>query len=258
MCLLVFGYDIHSRYSLVFAGNRDEFYERPTAPAGVWDDAPHIIGGRDLKAGGAWMGVTRAGHWGVVTNVREPGAYREDARSRGALVADYLRDEPDPQAYLEAVAAEGDRYNGFNLLLGTPTSLYHYTNRAPGAHAVTPGIHGLSNARLDTPWPKVTRARRALQAAFQRRNVSDDALFDLLDDRRPAPDPELPNTGLGRDRERMLSPLFIESERYGTRASTVLRIGRDGTISFAERTFEAGTPAATRHFAFEAETAAPL
>lgn len=256
MCLLVFGYDAHSRYSLVFAGNRDEFYERSTAPAGVWDDAPHVLGGRDLKAGGAWMGVTRAGHWGVVTNVREPGAYREDARSRGALVADYLRDEPAPQAYLEAVAAEGDRYNGFNLLLGTPTSLHHYTNRASGVHAVRPGIHGLSNDRLDTPWPKVTRARRALQAAFQRQNVSDDALFDLLDDRRPAPDAALPDTGLGQEQERMLSPLFIKGANYGTRASTVLRIGRDGTISFAERTFEQGEPTSTRHFTFEVESAA--
>jgi uncharacterized protein with NRDE domain len=140
--------------------------------------------------------------------------------------------------------------------VGTPTSLYHYTNRASGVRAVPPGIHALSNARLNTPWPKVTRARRALQAAFQRQNVTDEALFELLNDRRPAPDEALPDTGLGRERERMLSPLFIESEHYGTRASTVLRIGRAGTISLAERTFEQGEQTETRHFAFEATPAA--
>lgn len=254
MCLLVFNYDRHPDYALVFAGNRDEFYERPTAPADYWNDAPHVLGGRDRKAGGAWMGVTRRGHWGVVTNIREPGSYRDDARSRGALVADYLRDEPDPQAYLERVEADADRYNGFNLLLGTPSSLYYVSNRESGIHPVEPGLHGLSNDRLDTPWPKVQRAKRGLQARLQRNDVTINSLLSLLDDRRPAPDDQLPETGLGKERERMLSPLFIEGERYGTRASTVLLLGRDGTVTFAERTFEAGAPGETRRFSFERGT----
>jgi len=252
MCLLVFGYDVHSRYSLVFAGNRDEFYDRPTAAAAEWPEASHVLGGRDLKAGGTWMGVTRAGHWGVVTNVREPDRYRERARSRGALVDAYLRDEPSPRAYLQQVEAEADAYNGFNLLLGTPTELYYYSNRASGIRAVAPGIHGLSNDRLNTPWPKVTRAKQRYQACLQRRALSDEALLELLNDRRRAPDALLPETGLGTERERMLSSIFIEGERYGTRASTVLRIARNGTVFFTERTFEQGTPTETRRFEFEA------
>jgi uncharacterized protein with NRDE domain len=261
MCLLVFNYDQHPDYSLIFAGNRDEFYERPTAAADYWADAPHVLGGRDLKAGGTWMGITTSGHWAVVTNIREPGAYREDVQSRGALVADYLRDEPDPRAYLEQVEADADRYNGFNLLLGTPSSLYYVSNRESGIHTVEPGIHGLSNDRLDTPWPKVQRAKRGMQARLQRNEATVDSLLALLDDRRLAPDDQLPETGLGKERERMLSPLFIEGDRYGTRASTVLLMGRDGTVTFAERTFDAGAPVETRRFSFavqgEAEGGSP-
>jgi len=251
MCLLAFSYDATPTHSLVFAGNRDEFYDRPTAPAAVWEDAPHVLGGRDLKAGGTWMGVTRTGHWGVVTNIREPDAYHPDARSRGALVADYLRDEPPPEQYLEALASEADRYNGFNLLVGTPTSLYYYSNRESGVHAVQPGIHGLSNDRLDTPWPKVERATARLRARLDQEEPSPEALLELLNDRRPAPEDQLPDTGLGPERERMLSSVFIEGERYGTRASTILLIGRDGTVTFVERTFERGEPVDTRRFTFE-------
>jgi uncharacterized protein with NRDE domain len=251
MCLLTFRYQSASEVPLVFAGNRDEFYDRPTAPATFWEEAPHVLAGRDLKAGGTWMGVTRNGHWGVVTNVREPGAYRPDATSRGTLVADYLREEPAPAAYLQSIAAEADRYNGFNLLLGTPRSLHYYSNRADGPRPVEPGLHGLSNDRLDTPWPKVQRATRALERELADGDPSPEALLALLDDRRPAPDEALPNTGLSRDRERMLSPIFIEGDEYGTRASTVLLIGREGTVTFVERTFDRGEPEETRSFSFE-------
>jgi uncharacterized protein with NRDE domain len=254
MCLLVFQYDEHPDYALVFAGNRDEFYDRPTAPAGAWDDAPHVLAGRDLKAGGTWMGVTRSGHWGVVTNIRDRHPRLDDARSRGALVADYLRDEPAPRAYLDRIAAEADRYNGFNLLLGTPTSLYYLSNREGVVRMVDSGLHGLSNDRLDTPWPKVTRAKEGLRARIEAGEVSPEALLDLLDDRRPAPDDQLPDTGIGRRRERMLSSIFIDGEQYGTRASTVLMIGRDGTVTFVERTVERGEPKSTRRFSFEVAT----
>lgn len=253
MCLLVFGYKCVPEYPLLFAGNRDEFYERPTAPAGVWEEAPHVLGGRDQKSGGTWMGVTRSGHWGVVTNVRAPGAYREDARSRGDLVAHYLREEPDPEQYLQAVADRAYQYNGFNLLVGTPTALYYFSTQDREVQSVSPGIHGLSNDQLDTPWPKVERARGALQRCLADENWTEEALLDLLDDRRPAPEEELPDTGVGRDKERMLSPVFIEGNRYGTRASTVLRIARDGTVSFVERTFEQGEPGETRRFSFVME-----
>jgi uncharacterized protein with NRDE domain len=251
MCLLVFQYDAHPEYSLVFAGNRDEFYGRPTAPAEFWDDAPHVLAGRDLKAGGTWMGVTRNGHWGVVTNIRDQHPRREDARSRGTLVADYLREEPAPRPYLDRVAADAGHYNGFNLLLGTPTSLYYLSNREATVESVATGVHGLSNDRLDTPWPKVRRAKVGLRRRLEAEEITPEALLDLLDDRRPAPDDQLPETGFGKERERMLSPIFIDGERYGTRASTVLLIDRAGTVTFVERTFEDGIPADTRRFSLE-------
>ncbi len=251
MCLLVFTYDEHPDYSLVFAGNRDEFYARPTAPAAFWDEAPHVLAGRDLKAGGTWMGVTRNGHWGVVTNIRDEHPHRDDARSRGTLVADYLREEPAPRPYLDRIAAEADCYNGFNLLLGTPTSLYYLTNREGTVHPLEAGLYGLSNDRLDTPWPKVRRAKSGFRDRVEANEVSPEALLDLLDDRRPAPDDQLPNTGFGTERERMLSPIFIDGEQYGTRASTVLLIDRSGTVTFVERTFVDGTPEGTRRFSFE-------
>jgi len=251
MCLLVFQYDEHDEYPLIFGGNRDEFYERPTAAAGYWDDAPHVLGGRDRKAGGTWMGVTRNGHWGVVTNIRDRHPHRDDARSRGTLVADYLREEPAPRPYLEQIAAEADRYNGFNLLLGTPTSLHYLSNREGTVRPVEPGLHGLSNDHLDTPWPKVRRAKQGLQAQIEQETVTPEGMLDLLDDRRPAPDDQLPDTGFGRERERMLSPIFINGEQYGTRASTVLLIDREGTVTFVERTYNAGVAHETRQFSFE-------
>ena len=251
MCLLVFQYDEHDEYALIFGGNRDEFYERPTAAADYWDDAPHVLGGRDLEAGGTWMGVTRNGHWGVVTNIRDRHPHRDDALSRGTLVADYLRDEPAPRPYLEQIAAEADRYNGFNLLLGTPTSLYYLSNREGTVRPVEPGLHGLSNDHLDTPWPKVRRAKHGLQAQIEQETVTPENVLDLLDDRRPAPDDQLPDTGFGRERERMLSPIFINGEQYGTRASTVLLIDREGTVTFVERTYNSGVAHDTRRFSFE-------
>jgi len=251
MCLLVFQYDQHPDYSLVFAGNRDEFYDRPADPATYWDDAPHVLAGRDRTAGGTWMGVTRRGHWGVVTNIRDQHPRREEVRSRGMLVADYLRDEPAPRPYLDRIAAEADRYNGFNLLLGTPTSLYYLSNREGTVHALDAGLYGLSNDHLDTPWPKVERAKSTLRDRVQADDVSPESLLTLLEDRRPAPNEELPDTGIGRERERMLSPIFIDGEKYGTRASTVLLIHRSGTVTFVERSFTNGAPENTRRFSFD-------
>lgn len=250
MCLILLAQDAHPEYPLVFAGNRDEFYDRPTATAAFWDDAPHVLGGRDLKAGGTWLGVTRRGHWATVTNVRDQRPRREDAPSRGHLVADYLKDEPAPEAYLRSVQANADRYNGFNLLVGTPEETFYLSNRDGSPRPVADGVHGMSNAQLDDPWPKVERGTSRMRAVLDDQ-ITAEGLLDLLDDRRPAPDDALPETGVGRDTERMLSPPFIEGEKYGTRASTVLLVHRSGTVTFVERTFECGTPADTHRFSFE-------
>jgi len=251
MCLILFANDVHPEYPLVFAGNRDEFYDRPTAPAAFWEDAPHVLAGRDLKAGGTWLGVTRNGHWATVTNVRDQRPRRDDAPSRGRLVADYLLEEPPPDRYLDQLVPDADRYNGFNLLVGTPEETRYFSNRDGEPRAVPSGVHGMSNAQLDDPWPKVTRGTSRLQAALNN-SVSPDDLLDILNDRRPAPVEDLPDTGVGTQTERMLSSPFIEGDAsYGTRASTVLLIHRSGEVTFIERSFEHGSPTDTRTFSFE-------
>lgn len=261
MCLLAFCLDAHPEYALVFAGNRDEQYDRPTAPATFWKDAPHVLAGRDLKSGGTWMGVTRAGHWSVVTNVRDPEQHTPDAPSRGHLVSRFLRNELDPEAYLTDLAARADRYNGFNLLCGSPADTFYLSNRPDlagddhpytgGVHRVESGVHGLSNHLLDTPWPKVSYAMEGLNAVRQQGRLHTQDLLDLLNHREPFPDEDLPDTGVGPEAERMLSPLHITSEHYGTRSATVLLIGHDGTATFAERTFKKNRPHTTRRFSFQ-------
>jgi uncharacterized protein with NRDE domain len=248
MCLILFAHRVHPQFPLVFAANRDEFHARPTAPARFWDDAPQVLAGRDLQAGGTWMGVTRTGRWAALTNYRDPGLPEPAGRSRGHLVADFLRGNTGAAEYAEAVMMRRDEYAGFNLLLGEADEVYYLANRtAPdtGLAVLAPGVYGLSNHLLDTPWPKVERGRRGLAAALGGRAVPEpDALFELLATTDPAPDTELPETGVGREWERVLSSLFIVSPEYGTRASTVLLVDASGSATFAERSFLPGpTPA---------------
>jgi uncharacterized protein with NRDE domain len=251
MCLILFANQSHPEYPLVFAGNRDEFYDRPTASASFWDDAPHVLAGRDLEAGGTWLGVTRRGYWATVTNVRDQRPRREEAPSRGRLVADYLVNEPAPRRYLDQVASKTDRYNGFNLILGTPEQTLYLSNRDGGPRSVTPGVHGMSNAQLDDPWPKVRRGTSRLKTVLGD-TVGPEPLLEILDDRRPAPVEELPDTGVGTETERMLSAPFIDGdESYGTRASTVLLIHRSGTVRFVERSFRQGALTHTEDFSFD-------
>jgi uncharacterized protein with NRDE domain len=219
------------------AANRDEFYARPTAPAAWWSDAPGVLAGRDLQEGGTWMGVTRAGRFAAITNYREMTPPRT-APSRGDLVADFLRGGMESRAYADDVAARGAAYNGFNLLVGDEHGVFYVSNRAEGVHRLQPGVYGLSNALLDTPWPKVQRARAAMQSALSSPEADgwESGLWEMLGDRVLAADDHLPDTGVGADRERLLSAPFISSDVYGTRASTVLTIGRDGEVTFVERT----------------------
>lgn len=251
MCLILFAQEVHPEYPLVFAGNRDEFYDRPTAPAAFWEEAPHVLGGRDVKAGGAWLGVTRRGYWAAVTNVRDQRPRREDAPSRGHLVAEYLKEEPSPKAYLQSVQSRADRYNGFNLLVGTPRTVFYVSNRNGAPHAIESGIHGMSNAQLDEPWPKVERGIARMRAVLNEEEMGAEQLLNILDDRQPAPEEDLPDTGVGLNTEKKLSPPFIDGESYGTRSSTVMLLHRSGILTFVERSFEQGTPAETKRFSFE-------
>lgn len=245
MCLILFLVDAHPDYRLIVGANRDEFYERPTAPLAYWGDcsggvspglAP-VLAGRDLRGGGTWMGVTLNGRFAALTNFRDPSANRNGAPSRGALVRDYLAGREIPLAYLERIARSGASYNGFNLLVGDQNGLFYYSNRRPDIQAVGPGIHGLSNRFLNTPWPKVERGKAALEQVCSNGRIAPEAILDVLEDRLRPPDNLLPDTGVGREWERILSPVFITSPAYGTRSSSVLLVGRDGEIRFVERTF---------------------
>ena len=241
MCTLLFAWQVDPSRLLVVAANRDEFYGRATAAAAFWADAPQLLAGRDLQAGGTWLGVTRDGRFAALTNVREPGVSTPPhAPSRGRLVADFLLGRDAPAAYLASLRPAD--YAGFNLVVGDARSLWYLSNRAGPARALGPGVYGVSNAVLDAPWPKVLRGRERL-AALVSGGADTPALLDLLEDRSPAADAELPDTGVGRTMERLLSPLFIASPAYGTCSSTAVVVHRDGALEFHERTQNPQAPA---------------
>jgi len=236
MCLAAIALDAHPRYRLAIAANRDEFHARPATPAHWWREG--WLAGRDLDAGGTWFGVRRDGRWALVTNVREPGRRDERAASRGELVTQALAADA-LERWLEAAAARGTRYNGYNLVAGSTTAARWQSNRHAGSAALARGVTALSNAGLGTPWPKVERVSAALAAWSARGDDGPDTLFDALADRERAPDAALPSTGVTLEWERMLSAPFIVSERYGTRCSTLLTVDRTGAARFVERTFDA-------------------
>ena len=254
MCLILLAWQAHPDYPLVVAANRDEFYARATAPAAFWPEAPDLLAGRDLEAGGTWLGITRSARFAALTNYRDGNVQqRPDAPSRGALVADFLRGCSMPENHLRQVQEKAQEYNGFNLLVGDTQRIGYLSNSASHEttagydarfpHAairwLSPGIYGLSNHLLNTPWPKLLAAKAAFAKALA--DLPDtSALFDLLADDEIVPDACLPQTGVPLAWERLLSAVFVKSPDYGTRASTVLMRRRDGQIHFVERAFGRG------------------
>lgn len=239
MCLILLSYDVHPVYRLVLAANRDEYYDRPTAPLAFWNDAPDVLAGRDLKRNGVWLGVTRTGRIAAITNYREPFLRLENAPSRGLLVSDFLTKMKSPEQYLDDIQKTGHLYNGFNLLVGDRSGLFYYSNMGSGIQKITPGLYGLSNHLLDTPWPKIEKGKAALGTLLEETHkIEIEDVFDILTDRSYPADDQLPNTGVDRDWEKVLSPLFISSPTYGTRSSSVVVVERTSRITFAERTFE--------------------
>lgn len=243
MCLLAFSYASHPRYRLALVGNRDEFYARPTRPAHRWEDAPFLLAGRDLSGGGTWLGLTEGGRFATVTNYRDLRHLKDDAPSRGDLTKDFLLGSERPSDYLKRLAPKAGEYNGFNLLVGDFSEggegLFYLSNYDRGGvvRQVEPGLHGLSNALLDTPWPKTEKAKAALAALLEAGEPSPQGMADALRDEARAPDSELPDTGVGLERERMLSPMFISSPDYGTRCVTALLVTYGGDATFFERTY---------------------
>lgn len=242
MCLIVFAWQVIPGVPLIAAANRDEFYDRPSSAADNWPEAPNVIAGRDLKAGGTWMGITQQGpdgaRFAAITNIRGPLERRADAPSRGALVADFLAGDMTAEAYIAHIAPTSEQYNGFNLVLGDRGGLYWFSNRGAGdarnGKLLEPGIYGVSNGLLDAPWPKVVRTK-AQFASLLCQGAPEDAYFEMLADTTRAPDARLPDTGIAIEIERQLSAVCIETPGYGTRTSTVVKLYSNATAELHER-----------------------
>ncbi len=239
MCVIFFAFEQHPDHPFILLANRDEFFDRPTKAAGYWEDFANVYGGRDLQGGGTWLGVTKSGRFSAVTNFRDPSA-PPGTRSRGDLVADYLKSDQPAREYLVKVERNRNEYSGFNLLIGEigkKRELFYHSNRAEGIRELTPGIYGLSNGLLDTPWPKVVKGTARFAELVRSGEMSNPNFFDVLSDESLAADEDLPSTGIPYEAEKAISAIFIRTPGYGTRCSTILRFERNSEWSFEERVF---------------------
>jgi uncharacterized protein with NRDE domain len=240
MCLIVFANNIHKDYKLIFAANRDEFYYRQTKEAHFWNDHPELLAGKDLQAGGTWMGINKSGKFAAITNYRDMKSIKDNAPTRGNLTLDYLVSDITPEEYFSKIINNLKKYNGFNLIIGDIDNLFYFSNIKPELIKIEPGIHGLSNAFLDTKWPKVEKSKMRLAEAINSNQVNEKRLMKILDDKIFVKDENLPDTGAGKELERVLSSVFIKTEKYGTRCSTVLLVDQQNNVTFVERIYIPG------------------
>jgi uncharacterized protein with NRDE domain len=241
MCLIFLSLHSHPTYKVIIAANRDEFYERKTAAAAYWHDHTAILGGRDLEANGTWMAMSKNGRIGMVTNYRDLKNVKQKTPSRGALVSDFLLSSATEEDYLQSIEPKAQEYNGFNLIVGNANELWYLSNYKKGIEKIENGIHGLSNALLNTGWPKVEEGKKEFKQLLQTDRIDAHDLFSMLYNEQRASDDRLPDTGVGLERERMLSPMFIKSPNYGTRCSTVLLIDKKDNVQFTERVYDLHT-----------------
>lgn len=254
MCLILFAYKSHPKYQLIVGANRDEFYRRATAPASFWEDEPQILAGRDLEKMGTWMGVDRTGRFAALTNYRDPKESTEGKRTRGELVADFLKGTADARSYLQKAALSSKEYPGYNLLAGDQNELFYFSNKGTAVEKINPGVHGISNHLLNTAWPKVELGKAGLTEIIKKQQPSlIEEIFQLLENTDAAPDESLPATGVSHEWEKLLSPMFIKSEAYGTRSSTVILMAADH-ILFSERVFKNGTEQLNQEFILTLDT----
>jgi len=238
MCLILFAYDVHPHYRLILAANRDEFYSRPSAPLHFWEDYPEISAGRDLKQMGTWLGITRQGRLAMLTNYRNPARIQQNAPTRGNLVADFLKGRMSPREYLQAIGADVKKFNGFNLIVGDLHDLYYASNCGEWCRPLQPGIYGLSNHVLNTPWPKVrTGLARLKRVVTGHGHLVFDEIEEILKNQAVPADEELPDTGVGLVWERLLASIFISGTGYGTRCSSILTVEKNGHVVFKEITW---------------------
>lgn len=251
MCLIAFAWDMHPKYKLILAANRDEFYNRPTAKAAFWEDPPHLLGGRDLKAGGTWMAITKDGRFAAVTNYRDLSNIKENAASRGEIPTDFVKSHQTPEQFIQSLHEHSEDYNGFNVLLSDLQQMGHYSNYERKANILKPGIYGLSNAFLDTPWPKIQLAKQKFRSAISN-SFDHQELLEVMMDKRIAVDEELPDTGIPKEMERSLSAMCIRMENYGTCCTTVMTVDRDGVVNFTEKSYPVGDRVENmEHFSFQ-------
>lgn len=242
MCLLLIAKEAHPEYKLIVAANRDEFYSRTALPAAFWEEHPELLAGKDLEAGGTWLGITKSGRFSAITNFRDfHKEIKSNAPSRGKLTTDFLLGDYSPYLYTKKLQEHSSDYNGFNLIYGIKNDLYYFSNQSDTEIKLGCGIYGLSNALLDTPWPKVEKSKKRFAEILILKNEIIKNLFDLLYDRETAEDKLLPDTGIGLEKERALSSIFIKAPGYGTRCSTVLLVGQDDKTTFIEKTYHPAT-----------------
>lgn len=241
MCLINFSIQSHQHYKLIITANRDEMYERPTAPAQFWNDYPQLLAGRDLQQMGTWLGITKQGRFAALTNFRDPKYMNRNALSRGNLVKDYLVSQIKPEVYLQKVMKNKRNYNGFNLVVGDVDHLYYFGSEQDEIIPLEKGTHSLSNHLLNTPWPKVEKSKDMLHHYVSKQENPDlHAMFKMLTDRTIAQDEHLPDTGVGLELERQLSPIFIQMPNYGTRSSSIILVSKQNEVTFIERTYNQG------------------
>ena len=250
MCLILIAHHAHPKYPLILLANRDEFYSRPTAQADYWSQDPEILAGKDLQAGGTWMGINKFGHIAALTNYRSLDNIQY-VKSRGELVLNYIKNKNKPDAYLNQLSKLRKEYAGYNLLVGHLDHLLVFSNINNQIQQLQPGIHGLSNRFLNSDWFKVKKGKQALAQLISEDKIERNLFLEVLQDRQVALDEDLPNTGFTKAQEKMLSPLFIESPTYGTRCSTIITIDYKQAVTFFELTYQQGIQPESVEFQFQ-------
>lgn len=241
MCLIAFSYKTHPQYPLILAANRDELYNRPTRKAQFWKEEPTILAGKDLKGGGTWLGVSKDQKIAALTNYRDIKSIKENAPTRGNIIKNFLTAGSSAENFLQDLSKKGNSYNGFNLIAGSINNLFYYSNQKNTFTEIEPGIHSVSNAFLDTPWPKTEAIVRQFKEKTAGKEPKEEELFRILCNTDQYPDQDLPETGLPKEMERAVSAIFIKTPGYGTRCSTLVFVDNQGEITFVERTFLPGT-----------------
>lgn len=256
MCIVNFHFHKHPIYKLIVVANRDEYYERPTKSACFWEDELNILAGRDLLQKGTWLGISREGKFAAITNYRDPSLPETGRYSRGEIIRNYLTRDIDSEIFIKHLIKNRANYGGYNIIFGNQNQLFHYNNILNESNVIDTGTHSVSNHSLNTPWPKVVKGKSKLQDYVQshQEKVHIDDLFQIVADRSIAKDAELPHTGVGLRMERLLSPLFVKMENYGTRSSTILLIDKKDQVTYVERTFLDGEFQYDKQYKFSIES----